>query len=219
LKFLKTVATEQGAAAEAIQRLALANFSVAFALIADGRKLATTPRATSLRERLRQLFGAKMADQMIAFDHRAGTARAWGLAATSQESFATARMVFTFVNGRAVRDRLLARAIAQAYQTLLPRGRHPAVALFVELRAEEVDVNVHPMKTEVRFRTPGGLFELVYHALRARLADQTAGLDGGSGQTAGLAGGTGQSGAAGDNPIAGLAAADDQIVAGSGGYN
>src|SRR3984893_7756465 len=69
LKFLKTVATEQGAAAAAIQRLALANFSVAFALIADGRKLATTPRATSLRERLRQLFGAKMADQMIAFDH------------------------------------------------------------------------------------------------------------------------------------------------------
>jgi DNA mismatch repair protein MutL len=182
LKFLKTVATEQGAAAEAIQRLALANFSVAFALAADGRKLATTPRAISLLERLRQLLGAKMADQMIAFDHRAGHALAWGLAATSQESFATARMVFTFVNGRAVRDRILARAIAQAYQSLLPRGRHPAVALMVELRPEEVDVNVHPMKTEVRFRNSGALFELVYHALRARLADQTA--SGGDYQTA-----------------------------------
>jgi len=183
LKFLKTVATEQGAAAEAIQRLALANFSVAFTLIADGRKLVTTARATSVRERLRQLFGAKMADQMIAFDHRGATARAWGLAATSQASFATARMVFTFVNGRAVRDRLLARAIAQAYQSLIPRGRHPAVALMVELRPEEVDVNVHPMKTEVRFRHSGALFELVYHALRARLADQTAG--GGEIKTAG----------------------------------
>jgi len=175
LKFLKTVATEQGAAAETIQRLALANFAVAFALTADGRKLAATPRATTLRERLRQLCGAKLAEQMIAFDQRAGHARAWGLAATSQESFATARMVFTFVNGRAVRDRLLARAIAQAYQSLLPRGRHPAVVLMLELRPEEVDVNVHPMKTEVRFRHSGALFELVYHALRARLADQTAG--------------------------------------------
>ena len=179
LKFLKTIATEQGAAAEAMQRLALANYRVAFNLGADGRSLLALPRATSLLERLRQLFGAKLADKMLAFDYRAGAARAWGLAATSQESFATPRMVFTFVNGRAVRDRLLARAIALAYQTLLPRGRHPAVALFVELRAEEVDVNVHPMKTEVRFRHSGALFELVYHALRSRLADQTAQADGG----------------------------------------
>jgi DNA mismatch repair protein MutL len=212
LKFLKTVATEQGAAAEAIQRLALANFSVAFALIADGRKLATTPRATSLRERVRQLFGAKMADQMIAFDHRAGTARAWGLAATSQESFATARMVFTFVNGRAVRDRILARAIAQAYQSLLPRGRHPAVALMVELRPEEVDVNVHPMKTEVRFRNTGALFELAYHALRARLADQTAG--GGELHTAD--GGEPGSVALGDGPRLAAAALANRTASGPG---
>src|SRR5580704_12541509 len=111
---------------------------------------------------------------MLAFDRLAGTARAWGLAATSQESFATPRMVFTFVNGRAVRDRLLARAIAQAYATMIPRGRHPAVALMLDLRAAEVDVNVHPMKTEVRFRNSGAIFEVVYHALRARLSDQTS---------------------------------------------
>ncbi|MGD0288537.1 MAG: DNA mismatch repair endonuclease MutL [Candidatus Binataceae bacterium] len=203
LKFLKTVATEQGAAAGAIQRLALANYRVAFNLSADGRNLIATPRAAAALERMRQLFGAKLAERMIAFDYRTAAGRAWGLAATSQESLATPRMVFTFVNGRGVRDRLLARAIAQAYQTLIPRGRHPAVALFVELRAEEVDVNVHPMKTEVRFRTPGALFELVYHALRARLADQSAtpvgadrqsaaGLAGGNDQTAGLAGGNNQ---------------------------
>jgi DNA mismatch repair protein MutL len=185
LKFLKTVATEQGAAAEAMQRLAMANHRVAFALGADGRTLAAMPRATSLLERLRQLLGAKMAGKMIAFDHREGTARAWGLAATSQESFATPRMVFTFVNGRAVRDRLLARAIAQAYATLIPRGRHPAVTLMLEVRAEEVDVNVHPMKTEVRFRNSGAIFEVVYHALRARLSDQTAAAGNGVGQIAG----------------------------------
>ncbi len=65
------------------------------------------------------------------------------------------------------------RAIEQAYQTLIPRGRHPAALLFVDMRPEEVDVNVHPMKTEVRFRNSGAVFEVVYHALRDRLSDQT----------------------------------------------
>ncbi len=82
-------------------------------------------------------------------------------------------MIFTFVNGRAVRDKLLARAVTQAYQTLMPRGRHPAVVLFLELKHDEVDVNVHPMKTEVRFKNSGAVFEIVYHALRDRLANQT----------------------------------------------
>jgi DNA mismatch repair protein MutL len=216
LKFLKTIATEQGAAAETIQRLAIVNYRVAFGLSADGRILAAIPRATSLMERLRQLFGAKIAAKMLPFDHRLGTSRAWGLAATSQESFATPRMVLTFVNGRAVRDRVIARAIMQAYTTLIPRGRHPAVALMLEMRPEELDVNVHPMKTEVRFRNSGAAFEMVYHALRARLADQTspeygdlssAGADGGivripdAGQTAG--GGESQTAGGGDNQTAG----------------
>jgi DNA mismatch repair protein MutL len=172
LKFLKTVATEQGAIADALERLALANHGVAFALTADGRTLFDLARAASVLERVRQLFGPKLAAKMLAFDLRGPGNRAHGLAATSQESFATPRMVFTFVNGRAVRDRMLARAIAQAYQTLIPRGRHPAAAVFIELKHEDVDVNVHPMKTEVRFRNPGVVFELVFHALRDRLADQ-----------------------------------------------
>jgi len=174
LKFLKTAATEQGAAAEALQRLALANPKVAFRMAADGRLLFDVPRAASALERMRQLFGARLADKMLEFELADAGGRAWGLAATSQESFATPRLVLTFVNHRPVRDRVLLRAIAQAYQTLLPRGRHPAVALFVELRPEDVDVNVHPMKTEVRFRRAGAVFELVYRALRTRLADQAS---------------------------------------------
>jgi DNA mismatch repair protein MutL len=173
LKFLKTVATEQAAAAEAVQRLALANHAVAFRLNADGRSVFDLPRAASPLERVRQLFGGKLAGRMIEFGLSHPPMRAWGLATMSQESFATPRMIFTFVNRRAVRDRLLSRAIAQAYQTLLPRGRHPAAVLFLELRLEDVDVNVHPMKTEVRFRRAGDVFELTYRALRARLADQT----------------------------------------------
>ena len=175
LKFLKTAATEQGAIAEAIQRVALANHRVAFSLGADGRVMFDLTRAASPLERVRQIFGAKLALRMLAFEGGGDAVRVRGLATMSQESFASARMIFTFVNGRVVRDKLLARAIGQAYQTLLPRGRYPAVVLFVELRHEEVDVNVHPMKTEVRFRNSGAIFEAVYRALRDRLSNQSEG--------------------------------------------
>ncbi len=174
LKFLKTVATEQGAIAEAIQRLALANHGVAFSLSADGRVLFDLPRASALIERIRQLFGAKLAARMVPFETVRPELRISGFASISQESFPTPRMVFTFVNRRSVRDRVLMRATAQAYETLLPRGRHPAVALFVGLKPEDLDVNVHPMKTEVRFKRAGSVFEAVFHSLRDRLADQSA---------------------------------------------
>jgi DNA mismatch repair protein MutL len=173
LKFLKTLATEQGAIAESFQRVAIANHNVAFKLVADGRTVFELPRATSVLERVRQICGPKLASKMLPFDFDRPGIRARGLVATSQESFATARMIFTFVNGRSVRDRMLTRAIEQAYQTLIPRGRHPAAVLFVDMRHEDVDVNVHPMKTEVRFRNGGAIFEVVHHAIRGRLADQT----------------------------------------------
>ncbi|MGC2276633.1 MAG: DNA mismatch repair endonuclease MutL [Candidatus Binatus sp.] len=178
LKFLKTLATEQGAIAESFQRVALANHHVAFRLTSDGRVVFDLPRANSVLERFRQVFGAKIATKMLAFDLERPGIRAQGLAASSQESFASGRMIFTFVNGRAVRDRMLIRAVEQAYQTLIPRGRHPATLLFVDMRPEEVDVNVHPMKTEVRFRNGGAVFDVVYHALRDRLADQTESASG-----------------------------------------
>jgi DNA mismatch repair protein MutL len=173
LKFLKTTATEQSAAAEAIQRLALAHWRIAFSLQADGRTVYELARVASPLERLRQLFGPKLAARMLHFDEPREGLRVFGLVATSQESYPTPRMIFTFVNGRVVRDRMLQRAIAQAYETLIPRGRYPAALLFVELRPAEVDVNVHPMKTEVRFRNSGAIFEAIYHALLRRLADQT----------------------------------------------
>ena len=173
LKFMKTIATEQSAIAEVVQRLALANHAIAFSLGADGRNLFSYPRANSALERVRQALGGKLASQMLQFLLARNGLRVGGLATMSQESFATPRMIFTFVNGRAVRDKLLARAVSQAYQTLMPRGRHPAVVLFLELRHDEVDVNVHPMKTEVRFKNTGAVFEAVFHALRDRLANQT----------------------------------------------
>jgi DNA mismatch repair protein MutL len=173
LKFMKTVATEQAASAEVLQRLALANRRAAFRFVADGRTMFELPRVASLLERMRHLYGMKLAAQMLPFDYRVGAIGIHGLTSMSQESLAAPRLLLTYVNNRPVRDRMLMRAIARAYETLLPRGRHHVVALFVELPAEEVDVNVHPMKSEVRFRRGGQIFELVYSVLRERLKDQT----------------------------------------------
>ncbi|MGH7838348.1 MAG: DNA mismatch repair endonuclease MutL, partial [Candidatus Binataceae bacterium] len=172
LKFLKTQTTEQTAAAEAVQRLALSSPRLAFTLAAEGRIVLEAVRTASTLERVRQLFGPRIADRMLSFEASIAGMRATGLAASSQESYPTPRLLLTFVNHRSVRDRALIRAVTQAYQTVIPRGRYPAVVLFLEMSPQEVDVNVHPMKTEVRFRRSGAVFELVHHALRARIADQ-----------------------------------------------
>jgi DNA mismatch repair protein MutL len=172
LKFLKSNATEQASAIEAAQRIALGNYRLAFKLSVDNREILNASRATSALERFRQIYSARLADQMLDFENESHGIRSWGLASSPRESYGSPRLILTYVNQRAVRDRALIRAILQAYQTLLPRGRYPAVALFLELPSGEVDVNVHPMKTEVRFRRSGAVFEMVYHALRERLANQ-----------------------------------------------
>ena len=174
LKFIKSTTAEQSAIAEIVQRLALANISVAFSLRADGRDVLNFARATSELERVRQVWSPKLASKMLAFSAARAGLSVHGLATMSQESFASSRTIVTYVNQRAVRDKLLLRAIAQAYQTLLPRGRYPAVVMFVEMRHSEVDVNVHPMKSEVRFRDSNAIFDVVYHSLRERLSNQTS---------------------------------------------
>jgi DNA mismatch repair protein MutL len=105
LKFMKTIATEQAAAAETLQRVALANRAVAFSFVADGRPVFELPRVASLLERMRQLYGAKLAGQMLPFEYRAGAVKVYGLTSMSQESFAAPRLILTYVNHRPVRDR------------------------------------------------------------------------------------------------------------------
>ncbi|MGO9060037.1 MAG: DNA mismatch repair endonuclease MutL, partial [Candidatus Binataceae bacterium] len=174
LKFLKSANAEQAAAIEIVQRLALGCPGVAFEMRVDGRQVLDLPPAAGLLERFRQLYGAKLASRMLPVSGGGDGVKIEGLISLSQESFASARMLYTFVNGRAVRDRLMIRAIGNAYATLVPRGRYPAVALFITMRPHDVDVNVHPMKAEVRFRRGGSIFETIYRVLRDRLADQTA---------------------------------------------
>ncbi len=174
LKFLKSVAAEQAAAIEIVQRLALGCPAIAFELCVDGKTVIDVAPAGRLLERFRQLYGARLAARMLPVGGGGEGVRIQGLTSLSQESFPTARMLYTFVNGRAVRDRLMIRAISNAYATLLPRGRYPAVVAFITLPPQDVDVNVHPMKAEVRFRRAGAVFETLYRVLRERLSNQTA---------------------------------------------
>jgi DNA mismatch repair protein MutL len=174
LKFLKSTAAEQAAVIEIVQRLALGCPAIAFELRVDAKQVLDLAPAAGLLERFRQLYGTKLAARMLPVAGGGEGIRIEGLASASQESFPTARMLYTFVNGRAVRDRLMIRAITNAYATLMPRGRYPAVAVFIAIRPQDVDVNVHPMKAEVRFRRGGAVFETIYRILRDRLANQTA---------------------------------------------
>jgi DNA mismatch repair protein MutL len=175
LKFLKSERAEQMAAREVVERLAMAYPAVAFSLHLDGRRaLALEASAGDLfdqtRERLRQVMGRAFADDAPVLDAERAGVRLFGLVGLPEASRNSARFQHLFVNRRPVQDRLLKGALRAAYGDLLPRDRQPMAALFLELAPEEVDVNVHPTKAEVRFRAPGVVRGLVIGAVRQRLA-------------------------------------------------
>jgi DNA mismatch repair protein MutL len=180
LKFLKTPRSESNAAQEIVERLAMAHPDVAFTLRdeerlalrlpAIGADLLQDPAAATL-ERLGAIMGRDFADNAARLDAIRETVRLTGFAGLPTLNRATSTQQFLFVNGRPVKDRLIIGAIRGAYQDFLARDRHPMVALFVDLPAEEVDVNVHPAKAEVRFRDAALVRGLIVSAIRAALAE------------------------------------------------
>ena len=174
LKFLKTDRTEAEAIREVVRRLAMSRPDVAFTLAGEERApvtfAATLPGATGRLARLGDILGADFrANAVELAAEREGVAVA-GFAALPTLTRANALGQYLFVNGRAVRDKLIIGAVRAAYADYLPRDRHPLVALFVTLAAREVDVNVHPAKAEVRFRNAGLVRALIVQALKAALA-------------------------------------------------
>jgi DNA mismatch repair protein MutL len=180
LKFLKSPRSESNAAQEIVERLAMAHPDVAFTLRdeerlalrlpAIGADLLQDPAAATL-ERLGAIMGRDFADNAARLDAIRETVRLTGFAGLPTLNRATSTQQFLFVNGRPVKDRLIIGAIRGAYQDFLARDRHPMVALFVDLPAEEVDVNVHPAKAEVRFRDAALVRGLIVSAIRAALAE------------------------------------------------
>lgn len=168
-KFLKTEATEFGHCEEAFHRIALSRPDVTFLLQHNGRVLARLAAGEPER-RFGEVLGDDFAAEAFFLDESAGGLRLWGMAARPTFSRHARDTQYVYVNGRFVRDKLIAHAIRQAYQDVLHHDRHPAFVLFLDLDPALVDVNVHPSKTEVRFRDGQAMHRFIFHALHKSLA-------------------------------------------------
>ena len=170
LKFLKEPRTESSHVADALRRLAMAHPEISFRLESEERTLLDLPMAVSRLERLAAIMGREFASNAVEIDANREGFRLTGFAGLPTLNRPTSQHQYLFVNGRPVRDKLLAGAVRGAYQDFLARDRHPMVALFLEAPTELVDVNVHPAKTEVRFRDAGIVRGLIVGALRTALS-------------------------------------------------
>ena len=168
-KFLKGERTESGHVLDTLLRQAIARPEIHFFLRAGNQAIQEWPRAASVRERLAQSFRVPRTDAWVPVSSRSGDLRIEGFLSPPELHRSTSPMLFLYVNTRPVRDRLLSLAVMEAYRTLLPRGRFPLGVLFVELPVEQVDVNVHPTKAEVRFQDGQGLVQAVTRAAREGL--------------------------------------------------
>jgi len=172
-KFMRTEATEFGHCDEVFRRIALARPDIAFMLKHNGRA-SQVLRSQTPDERVAALLGEAFFNQSVSIQTETGSLRLHGRGGTPQAAGERADGQYFFVNGRYVRDRLLSHAAREAYSELLHGERQPAYVLFLEIDARAVDVNVHPAKTEVRFRDGRAVHQFVFHALQRALSPSAA---------------------------------------------
>ncbi len=168
-KFLKSEATEFAHCAEALKRVALAHPGVAFSLSHNGRVSLHLPKSDA-RTRAGAILGDEFLAESRSIDTGAGVLRVFGQCALPTHSRSRNDAQYCYVNGRFVRDKLLSHALREAYQDMLHGSRYPAYCLFLEIDPASVDVNVHPAKTEVRFRDGRAVHQFVFHAVQRTLA-------------------------------------------------
>ncbi|HUC44023.1 MAG TPA: DNA mismatch repair endonuclease MutL [Candidatus Sulfotelmatobacter sp.] len=173
-KFLKAAPTELSHAVRTVGQYAIAHPEVRFRLTHDGRGLLDAPPARDLAERVAQIHGREPASKLIPFDARSGGVAVRGFAGRPVDASPRRDTQHLFVNGRAVTDRVLSHAIVEAYGNTAPRGSFPAIILFVELDPAQVDVNVHPRKSEVRFARASQVHDAVRDAVASALASTLA---------------------------------------------
>ncbi len=178
-KFMRGERTEFGHIEDNILRLALSRFAVGFGLWHNQRVALDLEPAAGEEARTRrvaELLGREFAASNVFLDHAETGLRLWGWLGLPAVARAQPDQQYFFVNGRPVRDRTLAHAVRQAFQDVLPQGRHPVLALHLELESAALDVNVHPAKHEVRFRESSLIHAFVHRNLRAALADARPGV-------------------------------------------
>lgn len=168
-KFLKSEATESFHIANLVTHYALANPQLAFTLINNGRESIRVTPTTDLRERAYQLFGGDFIGSLIEVLSETGEMRVRGFVSSPSATRTTRESQYFFINGRYVRDRVIGKALSEGYRAMIPSGVYPSAMLFVELPHHEVDVNVHPAKTEVRFVRGALVHELIRDAVRAAI--------------------------------------------------
>ncbi|MFT5082414.1 MAG: DNA mismatch repair protein MutL [Lentisphaeria bacterium] len=173
-KFMRTEKTEYSRVEDVIKRIALSRFELGFSLKNNGRVVHSwRPAQTQLEQerRVAHICGPAFIENAVHIDIERAGLRLWGWVALPTFSRSQADLQHFYVNGRAIKDRLVTHAVKQAYQDVLYHGRHPAFVLFLELDAANVDVNVHPTKHEVRFRDGRLVHDFLFSALHKALAD------------------------------------------------
>ncbi len=168
-KFLKTNASELGQICETLTRIALAHPHVHFTLRHNNRQVYDLPRSENLAERIGLFFGKEIRNALYEIDTPPGPYQLKGLIADPRCDRGNSKLQYLFVNGRWFRDRSLSYALMDAYRNLIMSGRHPIGFLFLTVPANEIDVNVHPTKAEVKFRENATVFSLIRAAVKERL--------------------------------------------------
>jgi DNA mismatch repair protein MutL len=168
-KFLRSARSEYAACLDVVRRLAMARPEIGFTLEHDGRRVLAVQGGQSLADRVAQLVARELASDGVVIDLERGETRLTGVAGLPTFNRGVADHQYLFVNGRPVKDRLLVGAVRGAYADMLARDRHAVLALFLDLPPQEVDVNVHPAKTEVRFRDPAFVRGFIVSGLRHAL--------------------------------------------------
>ncbi len=170
-KFMRSEATENYHITSIVQHYALAHPEVAFTLVNNGREMLQVSPSKHLRERAFQIFGSSLIESLVRVDAgREFVAKVSGFVSAPRERRTNRDSQYFFVNKRFVRDKTIAGGLLEGYRSVLPHGVYPVAFLFVEIPLEEIDVNVHPAKTEIRFRRSEAVKEVIAEAIRESLS-------------------------------------------------
>lgn len=170
-KFLKTNETESGHIARHVTHYALCNPEIRFTLQSGDRIILDTVAVSTIRERIYQVFGDGFLDNMVELSGTEGPVRIYGFSSQPHEQRANAYSQYIFVNRRMVRDKVITGALRESYRRCMPATAHPVVILFLDLPYDQVDVNAHPAKTEIRFHNQSAVYNLVRESVLRAIAN------------------------------------------------
>ncbi|NIS61561.1 MAG: DNA mismatch repair endonuclease MutL [Proteobacteria bacterium] len=168
-RFMKSVNTEFFHIHRVVNQMALSKPTIQFRLVHDGREILNVPKTNDPSIRIEAILGRETYEGLTPVEFRDETVALMGYIGKPMLTLSTAKSIFTYVNGRFVRDRTVNRSIFDAYRALIPRDRYPVAVLFIDLSPHRIDVNVHPTKREIRFRDQEKVYRSIHLALLSRL--------------------------------------------------